>query len=85
MVQGIGIEWHVALSAVFVEGIIFMALAMTGIGLFLAIIGFKNVGLTVDHGAMLVNLKDSAVLLSLFLTPQFISVPALATAPALIV
>jgi AGZA family xanthine/uracil permease-like MFS transporter len=42
---------------------------MTGIGLFLAIIGFKNANLTVDHPATLVtlgDLSDPGVLLALF-------------------
>ncbi|MEH6473950.1 MAG: NCS2 family permease [Halopseudomonas sp.] len=88
VVQGMGVEWQVALAAVFIEGVIFMALAMTGvrthlinaipqaikiatmtgIGLFLAIIGFQNANITVDHPATLVtlgDLHDPAVLLSL--------------------
>ncbi len=76
VVLTMGIPWQGALLAVFVEGLIFMALAyggfrslmidaiplplkiatMTGIGLFLAIIGFENAGLTVDHPATLVTL-----------------------------
>jgi AGZA family xanthine/uracil permease-like MFS transporter len=71
-----------------IEGVLFMALAMTGartllvnaiphcikvatitgIGLFLAIIGFEGAKLTVDHPATLVtlgNLKDPGVLLAL--------------------
>jgi AGZA family xanthine/uracil permease-like MFS transporter len=42
---------------------------MTGIGLFLAIIGFQKAGLTVDHGATLVTLGDltePSVMLALF-------------------
>ncbi|ROR32657.1 NCS2 family permease [Inmirania thermothiophila] len=78
VVQGMGVPWPVALTAVFVEGLLFMLLAasgararvidaipreikiatMTGIGLFLAIIGFENAGLTVDHPATLVTLGD---------------------------
>ncbi|MDX1654504.1 MAG: NCS2 family permease [Candidatus Competibacteraceae bacterium] len=78
VVQGLGVSWQTALLAVFIEGLLFMALAwggfrtrvidaipqslkiatMTGIGLFLAIIGFENVGLTVDHPATLVTLGD---------------------------
>ena len=88
VVQGMGVHWSVALTAVFIEGLIFMALAMTGfrtklinaipkaikvatmtgIGLFLAIIGFQNAKITVDHPATLVtlgDLHDPAVLLSL--------------------
>ncbi len=87
VVKGMGIPWEQALAAVLVEGVIFMALALTGIrtlminaipqslkiatmsgiGLFLAIIGFKNAGLTVDHTDTLVtmgSLENPAVLLS---------------------
>ncbi len=88
VVQGMGVPWQVALGAVLVEGILFMALAMTGvrtlminaipwsikiatmtgIGLFLAIIGFESAKITVDHPATLVTLGDlhsPAVLLAL--------------------
>ncbi len=88
VVKGMGVDWQVALVAVFLEGLIFMALAMTGIrtrlinaipqcikiatmtgiGLFLAIIGFQGAQLTVDHSATLVtmgNLHDPGVLLAL--------------------
>lgn len=88
VVLGMGIDWPVALTAVLVEGVLFMALAMTGartmlinaiprsikiatmtgIGLFLAIIGFENARLTVDHPATLVtlgDLHDPTVLLAL--------------------
>jgi AGZA family xanthine/uracil permease-like MFS transporter len=88
VVQGLGVDWPIALTAVLIEGVLFMALAMTGmrtllvnaiphcikiatitgIGLFLAIIGFENAKLTVDHPATLVtlgNLKDPSVLLAL--------------------
>ena len=78
VVAGMGVPWRVALAAVFVEGLIFMALAaggvrrailnaipaslklatMSGIGLFLAIIGFHNAGLVVAHPATLVTLGD---------------------------
>jgi len=88
VVLGMGIPWPVALTAVFIEGLLFMALAlsglrtqllnaipqalkiatMVGIGLFLAIIGFENAKLTVDHPATLVTLgsfKDPSVVMSL--------------------
>ncbi len=78
VVLGMGISWQVALAAVFVEGALFLVLALTGvrtallraipqsikiatmsgIGLFLAIIGFQNAGLVVDHPATLVTLGD---------------------------
>ena len=78
VVLGLGVSWQVALAAVFVEGILFLVLAvsgvraallraiphsikiatMSGIGLFLAIIGFENAGLVVDHPATLVTLGD---------------------------
>ena len=88
VVLGLGISWQVALAAVFVEGVLFLVLAvsgvraallraiptsikiatMSGIGLFLAIIGFEGAGLVVDHPATLVTLGDVTsplVLLSL--------------------
>ncbi len=88
VVKGMGVDWQIALVAVFIEGLLFMALAMTGvrtklinaiphcikiatmtgIGLFLAIIGFQGAKLTVDHPATLVtlgDLHDPAVLLAL--------------------
>jgi adenine/guanine/hypoxanthine permease len=78
VVIGLGIEWQVALAAVFVEGLLFLALAaggvrraivdsipmplkvatMSGIGLFLGMIGLQNAGLVVDHPATLVTLGD---------------------------
>jgi AGZA family xanthine/uracil permease-like MFS transporter len=88
VVGAMGVPWPVALAAVFVEGVLFLALAVTGvraallraiptsikiatmsgIGLFLAIIGFEGAGLVVDHPATLVTLGDvgsPVVLLSL--------------------
>jgi len=88
VVGALGIPWQVALAAVFVEGLLFLALAatgiraallraiptsikiatMSGIGLFLAIIGFVGAGLTVKHPATLLTLGDMrspALLLSL--------------------
>jgi AGZA family xanthine/uracil permease-like MFS transporter len=78
VVLGLGVSWQVALAAVFVEGVLFLLLAvsgvraallraiptsikiatMSGIGLFLAIIGFEGAGLVVDHPATLVTLGD---------------------------
>lgn len=78
VVQGLGVSWQVALAAVFVEGLLFLVLAVTGartallraipeplklatmsgIGLFLAVIGFANAGWVVDHPATLVTLGD---------------------------
>ncbi len=75
VVLGLGVPWQTALTAVFIAGIAFMLLSMTGvrtkiidgipqtiklaittgIGLFLAIIGFQNIGLTVDHPATLLT------------------------------
>jgi AGZA family xanthine/uracil permease-like MFS transporter len=88
VVLGMGVSWQVALAAVFVEGVLFLILAvsgvrtallraiptsikiatMCGIGLFLAIIGFRGAGLVTDHPETLVTLGDVAspvVLLSL--------------------
>lgn len=76
VVRGMGVDWRVALTAVFIEGILFLLLAiggarsalinaipksikiamMTGIGLFLAIIGMHNAGLVVADPATLVTL-----------------------------
>ncbi|MFP3939371.1 MAG: NCS2 family permease [Acidobacteriota bacterium] len=78
VVQGLGVDWQVALAAVFVEGILFLALAaggvrraivraipetlklatMSGIGLFLGMIGLQNAGIVVDHPETLVSLGD---------------------------
>jgi AGZA family xanthine/uracil permease-like MFS transporter len=73
-----GVDWQVALAAVFVAGLLFLLLAVTGvrtallraiptslkmavmsgIGLFLAIIGMESAGLVVDDPATLVTLGD---------------------------
>ena len=75
VVLGLGVSWQSALAAVFVGGLVFIALSFTGlrtrmingiphtlkyaittgIGVFLAIIGFRNMGLTVDHPATLLT------------------------------
>jgi AGZA family xanthine/uracil permease-like MFS transporter len=78
VVGAMGVDWQVALAAVFVAGILFLVLAVTGvrtvllraipaslklavmsgIGLFLAIIGLQSAGLVVDHATTLVTLGD---------------------------
>jgi AGZA family xanthine/uracil permease-like MFS transporter len=78
VVGAMGVDWQVALAAVFVAGILFLVLAVTGvrtlllraiptslkmavmsgIGLFLALIGLENAGLVVDHPSTLVTLGD---------------------------
>ena len=78
VVKGMGVDWHVALTAVFVEGVIFLLLSvagirsamlrvipnpikiatMSGIGLFLAVIGLQNAGIVVDEPTNLVALGD---------------------------
>jgi len=88
VVQGLGVSWEVALTAVFVEGLIFLVLSlsglrgamlraiprpiklatMTGIGIFLALIGFESAGLVEAHPATLVhlgNVDEPLVLLAL--------------------
>ena len=82
VVLGMGRSWQVALAAVFVEGILFLAMSLpaipviggwrsiminsiptdlkiatgAGIGMFLAIIGLREMGWIQDDGATLVNL-----------------------------
>ncbi len=82
VVLGMGISWQVALAAVFVEGILFLAMSLpaipviggwrsiminsiptdlkiatgAGIGMFLAIIGLREMGWIQDDAATLVNL-----------------------------
>ena len=78
VIFGMGYTFQQALAAVFIAGIVFIALSVTparkyiinsiprsmklgigaGIGLFLAIIGFKNAGVVVDNPATLVGLGD---------------------------
>ncbi|WP_373046665.1 NCS2 family permease [Vulgatibacter sp.] len=78
VVLGMGETWQTALTAVFLEGLIFIGLSFggvrtiilnaiphsikrataAGIGLFLALIGFRNAGLVVDNPATLVGLGD---------------------------
>ena len=82
VVLGMGVPWDVALAAVFVEGLLFLAMSMpqipviggwrslminsiptdlkiatgAGIGMFLAIIGLREMGWIQDDGATLVNI-----------------------------
>lgn len=76
IVLGYGYSWQFALFAVFLEGLIFIALSLTGIreaifnaipmslktavsvgiGLFIALIGLKNAGLTVANDSTLVSI-----------------------------
>ncbi|MGG7163638.1 NCS2 family permease [Clostridium ihumii] len=85
VVIGMGISWQTALTAVFVEGIIFIILSLTnvreqvvnaiptnlkyavtsGIGLFIAFIGFKNAGIVVAN-------KDTFVSMGHLVTPTVI-------------
>jgi AGZA family xanthine/uracil permease-like MFS transporter len=78
VVIGMGHTWQEALGAVFIGGILFFILSLSGlrewiinsiprsmkysigagIGLFLAIIGLKNIGVITDHPATLVGLGD---------------------------
>ena len=73
---GMGVSWRVALTAVFVEGVIFIILSLfkfretlvntvpanlkygitAGIGLFIALIGFKGAGVVVASSSTLVDL-----------------------------
>ena len=76
LVIGQGVDWQTALGVVFISGIVFFLLTITGIrtkivhtiplslrlavgagiGLFIAFIGFKNMGLIVDSPATLVGI-----------------------------
>ncbi len=76
LVIGQGVDWQTALGVVFISGIVFFLLTITGIrtkivhtiplslrlavgagiGLFIAFIGFKNMGLIVDNPATLVGI-----------------------------
>nr|WP_321453639.1 NCS2 family permease [uncultured Carboxylicivirga sp.] len=78
VVLGMGHTWQFALTAVFLEGIIFILLTAfnvreliikaipinikhgisVGIGLFIALIGFKNAGIVVSNDATLVSLSN---------------------------
>ena len=78
VVGAMGVEWPTALAAVFIEGLLFLILAVTGIrgallraipapvkiatmsgiGLFLAMIGLQNAGVVRDDPGSLVTLGD---------------------------
>ncbi len=78
VVKGMGVDWHVALGAVFLSGIAFLLLTAVGIrqmivsaipkelysavaagvGLFIALIGFRSAGIIVPNAATLVGLGD---------------------------
>lgn len=87
VVLGLGYTWEQALAAIFISGILFIILTVTGlrgtivdaiptslkhaigggIGLFIALIGFKNAGIVVADEATLVALgsfQEPAVLLA---------------------
>src|SRR5580658_7616987 len=89
VVKGMGVDWHVALGAVFLSGIAFLLLTAigvrqmivsaipqelysavaAGVGLFIALIGFRNAGIIVPSASTTVslgNLRDPQVLLALF-------------------
>ena len=82
VVLGMGIDWQIALFAVFMEGILFLAMSLpqvgwrtaminsiptdlkiatgAGIGMFLSIIGLREMGWIRDDGATLVNLANKS-------------------------
>lgn len=87
VVLGLGYTWQQALAAIFISGLVFILLTVTGlrnaiveaipmslkyaisggIGLFIALIGFKNAGIVIADEATLVamgSFQDPAVLLS---------------------
>jgi AGZA family xanthine/uracil permease-like MFS transporter len=89
VVKGMGVDWHVALGAVFLSGVAFLLLTAAGVrqmivnaiphelysavaagvGLFIALIGFRNAGIIVPSQATIVALGDlhnSTTLLALF-------------------
>lgn len=88
LVIGQGVEWQTALGVVFLSGILFFILTISGfrtrlvhaiplslrlatgsgIGLFIAFIGFKNMGLVVQNDATLVGLGtfSDTLLIALF-------------------
>src|ERR1700688_543955 len=89
VVKGMGVDWHVALGAVFLSGIAFLLLTAAGVrqmivnaiphelysavaagvGLFIALIGFRNSGIIVPNQATTVTLGDlhsTPALLALF-------------------
>lgn len=89
VVKGMGVDWHVALGAVFLSGIAFLILTAAGVrqaivhaiphelyaavaagvGLFIALIGFRNAGIVEANPATIVGLGDlhaPSTLLALF-------------------
>lgn len=78
VVIGMGVSWQTALTAIFIEGVIFIVLTLTslrekivnaipkslkigitsGIGIFIAFIGFQNSGIIVNDDATLVALTS---------------------------
>jgi AGZA family xanthine/uracil permease-like MFS transporter len=89
VVKGMGVDWHVALGAVFLSGIAFLLLTAAGVrqmivnaiphelysavaagvGLFIALIGFRNAGIIVPNQATTValgDLRNPITLLALF-------------------
>src|SRR5580658_7696053 len=78
VVKGMGIDWQVALGAVFLSGVAFLLLTAAGIrqmivnsiphelysavaagvGLFIALIGFRNAGIVVANQSTVVALGD---------------------------
>src|SRR5215467_11644511 len=89
VVKGMGVAWQTALGAVFLSGVAFLILTLTGlrqmiiaaippelyaavaagVGLFIALIGFRNAGIIVADPATTVtlgNLRDPHALLSIF-------------------
>jgi len=89
VVKGMGVDWHVALGAVFLSGVAFLLLTAAGVrqmivnaiphelyaavaagvGLFIALIGFRNAGIVVPSQATIVamgDLRNSTTLLALF-------------------
>lgn len=89
VVKGMGVDWHVALGAVFLSGVAFLLLTAVGVrqmivnaiphelysavaagvGLFIALIGFRNAGIVVPSQATVValgNLRTPTTLLALF-------------------
>jgi AGZA family xanthine/uracil permease-like MFS transporter len=88
LVIGQGVDWQTALGVVFLSGLLFLLLTISGfrsklvdaiplslrlataagIGLFIAFIGFKNMGLIVSNQATLIGLAplSTSLLISLF-------------------
>jgi adenine/guanine/hypoxanthine permease len=99
VVKGMGVDWRVALGAVFLSGVFFLVLTAAGIrrmivaaipaelyaavavgiGLFIALIGFRNAGIIVPSPATTVTLGDLRqphtllALFGLFLTASLLA------------